>query len=240
MYREFEEFVFNNYDIKDKGIALKFYHSKRVAIISKRLAELSGWNLHDTYLATQIGLLHDIARFYEVKLFRSFAFTNNFDHGKYGVYFLKRNNYYEKFGIIENDKETVFASIFYHNKLKVSKKYQNNKFCKLIRDADKIDILYILSQKWDYGDDFKVSPKVLEAFKKKKAIKNKYIKTEGDKILFYISYIFDLNYDISCKYLKESNYIDIIYEHIPYKELFEAYFRVINSELERRSKNVRY
>ena len=39
MYREFEEFVFNNYDFNEPAIKRKYYHSKRVSTISKKIAE---------------------------------------------------------------------------------------------------------------------------------------------------------------------------------------------------------
>lgn len=60
MYREFEEFVFNNYDFNEPAIKRKYYHSKRVSTISKKIAENLAWPLEDIKLATQIGLLHDM------------------------------------------------------------------------------------------------------------------------------------------------------------------------------------
>ena len=74
MYREFEEFVFNNYDMRLSGINLKYYHSRRVAVLSKKIAENLGLSLYDVKVATQIGLLHDIARFYEYMMFKDFPF----------------------------------------------------------------------------------------------------------------------------------------------------------------------
>ena len=62
MYREFEEFVFNNYDFNEPAIKRKYYHSKRVSTISKKIAEHLAWPLEDIKLATQIGLLHDIGK----------------------------------------------------------------------------------------------------------------------------------------------------------------------------------
>lgn len=54
MYREFEEFVFNNYDMRLSGINLKYYHSRRVAVLSKKIAENLGLSLYDVKVATQI------------------------------------------------------------------------------------------------------------------------------------------------------------------------------------------
>lgn len=42
-------------------------------------------------------------------------------------------------------------------------------------------------------------------------------KTQIDFWISYIAFIFDLNFDISLKYIKENNYIDILVDRIQYK-----------------------
>ena len=123
MYREFEEYIFNNYDIKLLGINRKYYHSKRVAILSKKIAENLNLSLHDVKLATTIGLLHDIARFFEYDLFGKFN-SQHFDHGKYGVKLLKEDDYIKKYNVSEEDLDDLYAAIYYHNKYAISRKYQ--------------------------------------------------------------------------------------------------------------------
>ena len=76
MYREFEEFVYNNFDFNEGAIRRKYYHSKRVSTISKKIAENLSWPLEDVKLATQIGLLHDIGRFDEWTMYK--CFNKNF------------------------------------------------------------------------------------------------------------------------------------------------------------------
>ena len=231
MYREFEEYIFNNYDIKLLGINRKYYHSKRVAILSKKIAENLNLSLHDVKLATTIGLLHDIARFFEYDLFGKFN-SQHFDHGKYGVKLLKEDDYIKKYNVSEEDLDDLYAAIFYHNKYAISRKYQNNKFCKIIRDADKIDIIYLVSIHQNMItasiENYTVSPKVHKDFNKGKCIKEKDVKTKGDKILNILSFIYDINYTYSLKVIKENNYIEEMFNNLGKPENLKPYFEIIN------------
>lgn len=231
MYREFEEYIFNNYDIKLLGINRKYYHSKRVAILSKKIAENLNLSLHDVELATTIGLLHDIARFFEYDLFGKFN-SQHFDHGKYGVKLLKEDDYIKKYNVSEEDLDDLYAAIYYHNKYAISRKYQNNKFCKIIRDADKIDIIYLVSIHQNMItasiENYTVSPKVYKDFNKGKCIKEKDVKTKGDKILNILSFIYDINYTYSLKVIKENNYIEEMFNNLGKPENLKPYFEIIN------------
>ena len=231
MYREFEEYIFNNYDIKLLGINRKYYHSKRVAILSKKIAENLNLSLHDVKLATTIGLLHDIARFFEYDLFGKFN-SQHFDHGKYGVKLLKEDDYIQKYNVSEEDLDDLYAAIYYHNKYAISRKYQNNKFCKIIRDADKIDIIYLVSIHQNMItasiENYTVSPKVYKDFNKGKCIKEKDVKTKGDKILNILSFIYDINYTYSLKVIKENNYIEEMFNNLGKPENLKPYFEIIN------------
>lgn len=231
MYREFEEYIFNNYDIKLLGINRKYYHSKRVAILSKKIAENLNLSLHDVKLATTIGLLHDIARFFEYDLFGKFN-SQHFDHGKYGVKLLKEDDYIKKYNVSEEDLDDLYTAIFYHNKYAISRKYQNNKFCKIIRDADKIDIIYLVSIHQNMItasiENYTVSPKVYKDFNKGKCIKEKDVKTKGDKIINILSFIYDINYTYSLKIIKENNYIEEMFNNLGKPENLKPYFEIIN------------
>ena len=103
MYREFEEFVYNNFDFNEEAIRRKYYHSKRVSTISKKIAENLSWPLEDVKLATQIGLLHDIGRFDEWTTYK--CFNKYMDHGSYGAYLLNKEENALRFNIKESEKQ---------------------------------------------------------------------------------------------------------------------------------------
>ncbi len=100
--------------------------------------------------------------------------------------------------------------------------------CKIIRDSDKIDNFRVKEEeKFDdmfpkiYNDKTynyeTISENVYEDFMQQKCIKLEDRKTLIDYWVCVIAFIFDLNFNISLKYIKENNYIDILVDRIDYK-----------------------
>ena len=69
--RVFKEYV-KDYNPNDGKIALKISHILRVTQKSRELAEELNLNEEDTDLAELIGLLHDIGRFEQVRIYNTF------------------------------------------------------------------------------------------------------------------------------------------------------------------------
>ena len=84
MLEEFTKYV-NNYDMNDENIRLKYNHSIRVMELSRKYAQILGFNDEDIYLATLIGLLHDIGRFEQLKVYHSYNDRETIDHAEYGI-----------------------------------------------------------------------------------------------------------------------------------------------------------
>jgi len=237
MYREFEEYA-SNFNLQEPGINRKFYHSQRVALLAARIAENLGWSLPEVLLAKQIGLLHDIGRLKEWS--EKKTFNTNIDHGEYGVEVLEKDNYMQKFNITKDDFLTVCAAVYYHDKYAVPDDLKDNKQVLLVRDADKIDILNILSD----GDgleepltNHQISEIVKTTFNEEKSILTTDIKTYGDRVLRNLALIYDINYDYSLKIIKEQGYLDKYYETLNNKELYQGYFNKINNYIEKKLLN---
>ena len=133
------------YDLTNDNISRKKYHSLRVMEISKKIAEEENFSEEEVEIATLIGLLHDIARFKQYTEYNTFKDAESFDHGDIAIEILESYNYLRKY--IKTDKydEIIKLAIKNHNKFAIQDglREEQNKFCKLIRDADKIDILFI-------------------------------------------------------------------------------------------------
>lgn len=141
-----EEFIkyTEKFNTKDENIERKQQHSLRVMKIAEQIATNLKLNEEQIQLATLIGLLHDIGRF---KQYTDIEVGNNleeFDHGDYGAKVLFEEGLIRKF--IETNKydEIIKKSIKNHNKFSIETGLTQEEllFAKLIRDADKIDILY--------------------------------------------------------------------------------------------------
>lgn len=240
MDKEFDSYV-NLFDVSKKFINIKIYHSKRVATISEQLASALNWSSHDVILAKQIGLLHDIGRFDELQRCDKYG-NNNFDHGKHGVDILKKNNFIDKFKILDEDKEILFEAIYYHNKKSIPD-YINNLHAKLLRDADKIDILYLfpLDDIYNYNNNYTsvISEKVHNDFMSQQLVATNDINTYGEFVILCLAFIYDINFDCSLRMIKENDYVNKIYNKLDNKEIYKEYFNIINEYIEMRIKNVR-
>ena len=141
---EFIKYV-SNYDMNEKRIKSKYEHSFRVMENSRKIAESLNLNKEDIALATLIGLLHDIARFEQWKKYRVYNDKFSFDHGDKGAEFLEQNNFIRNFILEDKYDNIIKLAIKNHNKFKIDESITDEKtllHCKIIRDADKLDIFY--------------------------------------------------------------------------------------------------
>ena len=178
-------------------------------------------------LATLIGLLHDIGRF---KQYTDIGLGNNlegFDHGDYGTKLLFKEGLIRKF--IETNKydEIIKKSIKNHNKFSIEAGLTQEEllFAKLIRDADKIDILYESIDIYYKNNEEEVnksvlSEKIYNEFTKKATIKKgKNVRLKFiDDITCVIAFIYDINYKTSFEIIKEKNYINKIIDRYNFKD----------------------
>lgn len=86
--KKFNEYV-SSYDLNDPKILDKKGHSIRVMNIAKSIAESLKLSELEIYIATLVGLLHDIGRFNQVKIYGTFNDYESFDHGNEGFRVLK-------------------------------------------------------------------------------------------------------------------------------------------------------
>ena len=234
----FTDYVFNNYDMNDSRIALKYFHSLRVMDIAEEIAIKNNFSQNDVELSIIIGLLHDYARFVQWKKYKTYNDINSIDHGDLGVELLFDINEIEKFNIKREYYDEIYDAIKYHNKIDVidNISVHNNIFCKLIRDADKLDILYLYGTDMSLfkEDDKKISNDIKEEFYYKKQIDRKKVVSKNDKIILDLAMIFDLNFDYSYKYIRKNKLTQKLWKRIENKEMFKEYFEYINKFIDER------
>lgn len=234
----FNEYI-QNFDLTEPNIMRKVKHSKKVKNLIKEMARVLNWSEADILICEQIGFLHDIGRFKEYTEYKSYV-SGKFDHGDYGVNLLKENNLYKKFGILEENKEIIFNAIYYHNKLRVPDEH-NDKFVKLIRDADKIenlmklsddDIFYNYISKVYQGNI--VNEKVEACFNNEETVDLADIISLMDYYVLIIAFVFDINYDLSFKMLKEEKVLERFARLVPEPQIIDKYFKKAHDFIDRR------
>lgn len=148
MKETFENYV-KNYDISDPDINHKHNHSYRVMGNSLFLAETLNLSETDKTLALIIGLYHDIGRFEQDKLYDTYNDNKTFDHADYGVKVLFEQNLIKQIPVEEKYYNIIEKAVKNHNKYQIEEGLSEQELlhAKIIRDADKIDILYAASEK---------------------------------------------------------------------------------------------
>lgn len=224
----FNKYV-NNFNVKDGPTALKIRHTYEVIKKSEYIAIGLGLDKDDIELAKLIALLHDIGRFQQIEKYNNFN-DDKIDHAEFGVKILFEDNLIRNF--IETSKydDIIYKAILNHNKFQIEENLNEKELlhCKIIRDADKLDNFRVKKEdKFEdmfpniYNSDTvnyeSISSKVYEDFMKHKCIRLEDRKTIIDYWVCILAFIFDLNFDISLKYVKENNYIDILIDRIEYK-----------------------
>jgi putative nucleotidyltransferase with HDIG domain len=232
----------SNYDMSNPKINLKYNHTLRVASISKSIAESLNLSKDDIALAELIGLLHDIGRFEQVKLYNSFEDLKTVDHGNLGIKILFENNLIRDFIKNDNEDEIIKKAIYSHNKASIEENYTEREelHSKIVRDADKLDILYLSSIndiKYDINDNT-ISKEVMECILNKTFIDRHIVKTGLDQALLDLALVYDLNFPYSYKVLRKEHYIDTFIDSLNLKEeetklIFNNLKQFINNDFDK-------
>lgn len=226
--KTFEEYI-NQYNYNDFRTREKILHTYNVVKTSEYLSKKLGLNKEQSELAQIIALLHDIGRFEQLKDFGSFEDYKTMDHAIFGVKILFEEGLIRKF--IEDDSydDIIRISILNHNKIDI----ENDKMdeltlfhSKLIRDSDKIDN-FRLQAEVEPDKIFNTNLEELEyeeltsptydSLTKREVVVFKKRKTNVDKWVSLLGFLYDFNFEQSLEYIKERDYINRTMNRINYK-----------------------
>lgn len=237
MKEKFDKYV-SNYDLSNPNIELKYNHSLRVMDLSEKYAQKLGFNEEEIWLASVIGLLHDLGRFEQLRVYHTYDDYHSIDHADYSVeqlfdkqlirYFIPSTRKYD---------EIIKQAIQNHNKREISgvTDEMTMKFCYFIRDMDKLDIYYnmaILGGIKTETDNVPLSNKVLEAIRKRETVNTNDRKVKNDFVATILAFVFDIHYDILLLQVKQ--YIEIIYNKLENQSYFEEVKQIIQQYIEER------
>lgn len=240
----FDQYV-GSFQSRDKrisaNIALKREHTLRVTDIIKRIAESLYMKSSQMYLAEAIGLLHDIGRFEQYSEYRTFKDAVSEDHGSLGVKVLIGSKIME--GISQEEQRIILDSVEYHNKLDLPDNMLPDclLFTKMIRDADKLDILDLSIKFYENRELYKheaieellnipqYQQVCIENILNGQKISFTDVKTTVDGMLARISWLYDINFKYSFQYIREKHYIERLIDVMPKTEDIKRVEKVINS-----------
>jgi putative nucleotidyltransferase with HDIG domain len=188
-------------------LQLKVEHSTRVAAEADELSSDLGWCASERHTAQAAGLLHDIGRFSQYAEFGTFSDAASVDHGERGAGVLREAGWLSNWR--SEDAGAILFAVRCHNRLHVPATLRGQRLAllRLVRDADKLDILRIVLDAVE-RDGFRelpamlphirldgpVSPQVREEVSSRKCVSLRNVKSLAEFLLMQLSWVYDLNY----------------------------------------------
>lgn len=216
------------YDDSDNNIERKILHTLRVAAAAGRIAEALKMNEEDRDLAWFIGILHDVGRFEQERRYGTFVDRDSVDHAELGADILFKDGVVDRFpsdGLTADWRRLCETAVRLHNKLSLPQGLDERTelFCRLIRDADKVDIFRVIAttsfidrigtSRKNYTDAPKASPKVMEYAYRHCCVPRKYVSSCFDSLIANCCNAFELDFEISRQIAKEQGFLNRLFSN---------------------------
>ncbi len=225
---------------QERNFKIKRDHTYRVVVNIEHLGNALGLDEEGLGLASAIAQFHDLGRFPQLVKYNTFDDAQSEDHAELSLTVLNEK---EVLKGMDNDKVSLLdTAIKWHNKFKLPTGLNEKEllFCKLIRDADKLDILKVITDyygnknrqpnhtiTWDYPESSNISEEVVKAIDKGILVSREAIKNQNDIKVMQMSWVYDLNFRTSFQLLNEGCYMEKIYNSLPKKdEVFDIYRKI--------------
>lgn len=238
----FKDYV-QSYDITNKKIELKVIHTHRTVEVAKQIAESLKLSEEDIQLAELIGLLHDIGRFEQLKIYDTFNDRESINHGYFGVKLLFEDRLIEKFIEDRQYDDIIYKAIKNHNKYKIEEGLNERELlhAKIIRDADKTDIYAIHVKDIEENNSVlynnngtikqKVTKEVLNQFTKGELVNTENCKNEIDHLIVTLSYSYDYYFEKGLEVIYKNKYIEKLVQQVYRYEIDEEEAKVIEKTM---------
>lgn len=209
-----KNYIIENYDVDNEKISLKFIHTFNVKLANDQIVESLNLSDRDKYLATIIALFHDYARFEQIRLYDSFNDLLTVDHGNLAVEMLFDKKQINNFvsDLTQEELKIAYLAIKNHNKYAIEDGLSDRQmlFCKIIRDADKVDIYRVISSNFraDYLNKGTLEKSDLDNFYKNQLRKNSKEQTFYTRVITSLSFIYDIYFKKSYEIIYKNKYIN--------------------------------
>ena len=232
-YNWFNSYVKRFYgedSVINQNIELKERHTLNVSKHARNIAKSLNLKEEEVTTAEIIGLYHDIGRFEQFRTYKTFRDNISENHATLGIKILKENKILEE--LSDSRQKIIIKAISLHNTKELPSNLPKEEalYCKLIRDADKLDIFRVIIE---YENERQNNPnpamdylpftlgynkELLNDILLGRKISNNLLKNYNDRKLYELSWILDLNFQFSFNYIKEKNVLKMLINCLPENE----------------------
>ncbi len=214
------------------NIKLKEEHSRRVCEEMDYLAGKLKLSEQQRFLAVAIGLFHDIGRFEQFAKYQTYKDATSINHASFGTEVLRNEKILEETS--EKERNIIETAIELHNIKELPAELDGDELLlsKMIRDADKLDIFYLIEQlaiqyqqdrenftiELELPDTPVCSKEVINKVKTGQRIDYKELKSLNDMKLCQLSWIYDVNFPATLERIESRKFLDTIIASLPQSE----------------------
>jgi hypothetical protein len=211
------------------NVKLKEDHTRRTCEEILYLAKELGLSENQTRMAEVIALFHDIGRFEQFLRYRTYVDGRSVNHCLLGLEVLRQTKVLEN--VDKAERQLIEKAIEYHGLKELPPDLNGDclLFSRLIRDADKIDVLYVVTDYYrryaENQQDFKLelelpevqgySKKVIEQLLLGRQIDYNDLRTMTDMRLCQFGWVYDVNFVPTLKRIKQRRFLQILIDFLP-------------------------
>jgi hypothetical protein len=207
------------------NLIAKAEHIKCVARNARAIAKALQLSSEQRALAEVLGLFHDVGRFPQLVEFGTFRDSISGDHAAASVQVLDAEELWRHF--TEEEHDILAAAVQHHNKFALPAGLTGDTllFCRLIRDADKLDGLKRTAEGHTFtllgvDEEGAVSPAIREAILDCRCARYADIQTRQDTILAIVGHIYNINFPHAFAMIREEDYLPRIFARLPRNDDF--------------------
>jgi hypothetical protein len=213
---------------EQRNFSVKEFHTHEVCTNIVRIGRELSLEESDLLLAEAIALFHDVGRFLQYHTYRTFDDSISVNHAALSAQILIEKETLA--ALNREERDMVLRAVTLHNVFELPKNLDERTllFVKLIRDADKLDILRVVREYFlDDGsgradavalglpDAPGYSPVVLKSVQQGTMARKADLTTQNDFKLLMLSWLYDLNFTASHRIVIERRDIDHIASILP-------------------------
>ena len=211
--------------ILEFDLTAELKHAVVVSNLAFSVASELELNKRECYELAIAGMLHDIGRFEQVRIYHTFIDSASVDHAMFGADLLFQEGRLEQLVpdaqqvLTEKERRILEISIRNHNRYRIEESLTEDEqaYCHILRDADKIDIFRVncdtpLQEIYNASTEellnAGVSEDVKECFLRRTAVERSIRRTVIDHLVGHICLTFELVYPASTRIAREQGYVD--------------------------------
>lgn len=226
-----------------RNIRLKEEHTLRVVACMEELAAGEGLNEAETLLALSTALLHDVGRFPQYRRWRTFRDSESDNHARLSLEVIRNEGLLNH--LAAEEVLLIEEAVRFHNLLELPERIASptDRYIRLIRDADKLDIWRVFLDYYQtpeterasavrlgFPDLPEVTPACLAALAEGRIVKLEQARVLNDFKLLQISWVYDLNCVTARRLLQERGYLTRLAATLPDDpEVLSAVGRAVSS-----------